>query len=514
MAFSTVQRATSYVGLARDAVRVRRSTNDQVRQKAEKHLIQRMGKLRGLPQKLGQMLSFSNATQADATENLYQELQEDAEPLPLAEVTPILEQAWGMPLEEVLVEIDPIGKAGSIGQVHQAATHDGRQIAIKVQYPGIKRAIRTDLKMLGWLSRPVGNLHRGFDMSGYRQTILNNLMAELDYRQEAQLHDAFRKAVRIPSILVPDVIPHLSTESVLVTNWLEGDRWDDVREHWLESEKKTLAQLLVASFLEGLFLGGTIQADWHPGNFRFRRDDGSIQIVCYDLGSMYQPSDTVRLALARLIQATSDGSEPPLPLFLKLGFSQEYLEPMAKKLPALCRTLFEPFCLDRPYQIADWNLAERVADILGDDRWNFRIAGPPNMAYLMRAFHGLVFYLRGLNANVSWSREFSKVTKRLASSMQSLAIHAPGVETVDFTSLAKHMKIRVTCAGKPKAIVTTAATSIEHLEDLLDEDLLDRIARRGIDLREVVAEARRRCYAPGSVFELQEGTKHIVVTLE
>jgi len=80
--------------------------------------------------------------------------------------------------------------------------------------------------------------------------------------------------------------------------------------------------------------------------------------------------------LARLIQATIARTEPPWPLFLKLGFNHEYLEPMADKLPALCRTLFEPFCVEYPYDLADWQLGSRMSDLLGDDRWNFRIAGP------------------------------------------------------------------------------------------------------------------------------------------
>ena len=126
------------------------------------------------------------------------------------------------------------------------------------------------------------------------------------------------------------------------------------------------------------------------------------RLLLYDFGCVYQPSDDERLALLRLIRATISGSESPYPLFLKLGFNAEYLEPLADKLPALCRVLFDPLVAEYAYDMADWRLDERVADILGDDRWNFRIAGPPALVFLLRTFHGLTHYLSGLGTPVRW----------------------------------------------------------------------------------------------------------------
>ena len=514
MALQTLHRAAHYAVMARDAARSRRAPNELVRQKAEGHLIQRMGKLRGLPQKLGQILSFGEETESRAAENPYRLLQENAQPLPLSDLTPVLEQAWNAPIEQHVESIDSQGKAGSLGQVHQATLHDGRQVAVKIQYPGIDQAVRTDLKMLGWLSRPVGSLRRGFNLSGYRQAILDDLKLELDYQREADSHVVLRRVFSNPAIVIPEVIEELSTDRVLVTDWLEGDHWDTVCKSWSTEEKQSLARLLLTSFLEGLFLGGAMQADWHPGNFRFRRDNSQAELVCYDLGSIVRPSDDERFALARLIQATRDCNESPLPLLLSLGFASEYLEPLAAKLPALCRVLFEPFCVDRPYNLSEWKLKERVADILGEDRWNFRIAGPPHLVFLLRAFHGLTYYLEGLNADLFWSRPFDDVVQQLSPQWQNLQLRTPEIDVPSFGSLAKHMKIRVTHNGKLKAAISTSASSIEHLGDLLDDELQNQIAQRGIDLNEVVAEARRRCYAPGTVFELEDGSKHVVVTLE
>src|SRR5690606_7472882 len=94
-------------------------------------------------------------------------LQDAADPLPLSEIRPLLESAWKCPLEQVLQRIESRGRAASIGQVHLAILNDGREVAVKVQYPGIREAIHCDLRSLGWLSAPMGGLSRGFDLQGY-----------------------------------------------------------------------------------------------------------------------------------------------------------------------------------------------------------------------------------------------------------------------------------------------------------------------------------------------------------
>jgi predicted unusual protein kinase regulating ubiquinone biosynthesis (AarF/ABC1/UbiB family) len=292
----------------------------------------------------------------------------------------------------VLGDIDPVGRAASLGQVHRARLRDGTSVAVKVQYPGIREAVRSDLNLLGWLSAPVGNLRRGFDMRAYRRVLRQCLDEELDYRHEADNQAAFfRFAGAEPGLAVPELFPEFVTETVLVSSWEDGDDWDTVRAKWTVDEKRRLAEELLAVFLRGIFDRGMMHADWHPGNVRFRRGGRSPQVLLYDFGCVLRMPRQQSDALLRLIRATMREDESPWPPMIALGFDREFLEPIAAKLPALCRVLFEPFLVEYRYDLADWRLAERVGDILGDDRWNFRIAGPADLILLLRAWHGATY---------------------------------------------------------------------------------------------------------------------------
>jgi len=369
--------------------------------------------------------------------------------------------------------------------------------------------------MLGWLSIPVGNLRRGFDLSAYQAVILEDLNRELDYRHEAQLQAAFADwSDGCQWLVVPRPIDALSTDSVLVSEWEEGERWQDVKRDWSELHRRKLARILVRFFIEGLFQHGLLHADWHPGNFRFRRRGDDISLLVYDFGCVFQPTLTQRLTLLRLIRATGHRDEPPLPLLMALGFNEQYLEPMVDKLPALCQVMFEPFISEAPYDVSRWRLGERIGDILGDDRWNFRIAGAPQLIFLLRAMHGLNFYLQGLGQAVSWSHELKPHLQALGNDADRIVLPSPSVEGRGFASLSKYLKIRVQVDGETKVQLTSPASAIDDLEELLPSDVKRRIDELEIDLASLVSDVRRRGYTPGEVFRLEDAGKQIEAWLE
>lgn len=510
MPTNTIHRTLEYAGLAKDSLRLRWTRDDKSRQAARRLVAQRLGKLRGLPQKVGQMLAFSSDEQhQDAFGGLF----EDAEPLPWSTMRPILTEAWEVDPETLFEQIEPHGKAASLGQVHAATLSQGRKVAIKIQYPGIREAVLADLKGLGWLAQPFGNLRRGFDLEGYQAAILAGLEEELDYRREATNQRQFAAGPgNCHEVIVPRVDAELSSETILVSEWIDGDSWETVQANWTAPEKAELGRRLLRWFLESVFTHGLVHADLHPGNVRFIRGSDGPQIVLYDFGSVYRLTLEERLSLLRLIEATRQQSEAPLPLLAALGFNADLLAPLSARLPALCRVLLEPFCVEHPYNTQQWKLSERLNSLLGNERMNFRIAGPPRLLFLLRAFQAVITYLKGLDAQVMWGRLIQEQLQRHRTEIDQLPL--PRLEAADFSVLARQLKVQVKRGDRVKACVTLPASAIDRLEEFLDPETRKRIEREGLDLAAIVQDVRRRGYVPGPVFELTDPLRDVKVWLE
>ncbi len=522
-----LKRGPGYLDLARQAWRARSARDPAVRDAARRHLATRLGRLRGLPQKIGQILSMAGDEQHAAP---FAALRESAEPLPAEEFLAALREAWNAEPETLLSEFEPRGLAASLGQVHRARLHDGREVAIKLPYPGIREALLTDLSALGWITLPIGGLRRGFDLRGYRDTILHDLEQELDYRGEAQRQTRFAEQLRgCGGWVVPAVIHELSNEHVLVSAWESGQVVESARE-WSESARRTLAAALLHGALHMLFRCGVLHADPHPGNYRFRQHARDAQIVLYDFGSVVELEPRARRALLRLIHDTRAQSGDAFATLLELGFDAELLEPLAERLPALCRVLFEPFCQTGAFALADWRRGERAADILGELRWNFRMAGPPKLVFVLRAFAGLAFYLERLGVDVSWSRALEPILLE-----QRDELIAPGAAVCDatphsteqgqraavtprsrFESMARHLQIVVTQSGSTKVALTFPASAIDDLDELMDEAVQARVKAAGIDTAALLRRVRATGYVPQAVFSLDEShtNKGVRVWLE
>jgi predicted unusual protein kinase regulating ubiquinone biosynthesis (AarF/ABC1/UbiB family) len=302
---------------------------------------------------------------------------------------------------------------------------------------------------------------------------------------------------------------------VLVTAWEDGAGLRHVAETWSEGERKAAGRALLEHAF-GFFRHGFVHADLHPGNFRFRKTtDGGVALVLYDFGCIFRGEPEHRLALLRLIGMTeANADDDPYPLFLKLGFDPAYLEPIADRLPGLCRVLFEPFILASPYHVSRWHLGERVAGVLGEDRWNFRIAGPPSLILLMRMFHGLIHALATLDVELPWRFLLEPIRQQFSQAVDALALAEPPQPARGFGNVAKHLRIHVKREGQTRVQLTSPMQMIDQLDATLDVELRGQIAAQGIDLHEIVARVRASGYRPQEVFRLTTAEKDIRVWLE
>jgi len=258
---------------------------------------QALGHSKGALMKLGQMLSFAAVRSMVPPElqAIYQaalgRLRTEAPPMEPELARVVLERELGAPAYEFFLEFDwdPLA-AASIGQVHAAMLHDGRAVAVKIQYPGIAEAVRADLRnvelLASFLTLTVGGLFLRGQRLGLRSVareIGARIEEELDYRLEASNQAEFASLFRgHPFIRVPGVIEELCTARVLTQELAHGRPWEDaltaeqgLRDQWAEA---------IHRFVMGTYCRhGLFNADPHPGNFLFH-DDGSV--TCLDFGSV------------------------------------------------------------------------------------------------------------------------------------------------------------------------------------------------------------------------------------
>jgi len=483
--------------------------------------------MHGLPQKIGQVISLGELDNDEHTDASYSSLTESGAALPISEIQPLVEEALRAPLGERFRFFSPVGISASIGQVHRATLHDGRSVAVKVQYPGIGDAMGLDLGALDWLTIPFGGFGRGFDMSAYKGEVGAMLASELDYtREAATLRRLATLTDIVPGLELPRVIPELSTDTLLTMTWLSGGTFQETR-HWSAAQRSDTLVILARFFLESIFQARLLHADPHAGNYRFRLENGEARVGVIDFGCAKALPIDFTDALARLFTLALAGethSAPYLACYIDLGFRRELMEPMADRLGAFTALMLEPWLSRTPFDFDQWQLSERMAEVLGEFRWNLRVSGPANAIFVVRAWQGLLAYARALHAPVALRRllevmlgETSPLRSNVVSAARS-SLRTP-IMTRDMidtrtAAVAAHLKISVTEAGAPRVTLTFPGRCADTLEELMPDDLRGRLANEGTHLASIVGASARRGHVPGVLFESTHEQQHVRVWLE
>ncbi|OEV30815.1 ABC transporter ATP-binding protein [Streptomyces nanshensis] len=250
-----------------------------LQQRTAEQLFKVLGELKGGAMKFGQALSVFESALPEEIAGPYRatltKLQEAAPPMPTSTVHEVLAEQMGEEWLELFQEFDDMpSAAASIGQVHHAVWHDGREVAVKVQYPGAGEALVSDLTQLGRFVRMLGPLIPGMDIKPLVTELRDRVTEELDYGLESQAQALYAEEfAEDPDVVIPAVVHQC--EQVLVTEWMDGVPLADVISEGTEEERDRAGQLLARFLCSGTARTGLLHADPHPGNFRLLPADGS-----------------------------------------------------------------------------------------------------------------------------------------------------------------------------------------------------------------------------------------------
>jgi predicted unusual protein kinase regulating ubiquinone biosynthesis (AarF/ABC1/UbiB family) len=375
--------------------------------KSAKSLVKLFSGMRGAAMKVGQTLSAVDlGLVPEEIRPEFQEilatLQQGAKPVSFAAIRKVIEEDLDEKLGDVFATFDetPIASA-SIGQVHRATLHDGRDVAVKVQYPGVAEAIHADMQNLRLGLKLLSTIAPGIDTGAIADEIRERIFEELDYELEASNQKSMARVYRgHPCIVVPEVVSSLCRERVLVMDFVEGRRFAEARE-LPAAQRDRIGEILVRFYLNGPMRHRLLNGDPHPGNALYL-DDGRVAFL--DFGFFKRMSDREVDHLVRSNRATYDrDAEALLALVAELGAlppDPALAQPFLENYEAIFGWLMvdEPLTADAT-KTAD--MMRRYTQMRGQDGFDDMVL-PAEHFVLMRAVMLLIGLLGQLGATNTW----------------------------------------------------------------------------------------------------------------
>ena len=337
-------------GKSKDAVQA------ELMEKAANQLFTVLGELKGGAMKVGQALSVMEAAIPEELGEPYRDaltkLQKDAPPLPAEKVHRVLDAQLGTKWRGRFTSFDdsPVASA-SIGQVHKAVWSDGRDVAVKIQYPGADEALRADLKTMQRMVGVFKQLSPGADIEGVVDELIERTEMELDYRLEADNQRKFAKAYADhPHFAVPRVVA--SAPKVVVQEWIQGVPMAEIIRNGTPEQRDMIGTRLLELTFDAPRRLGMLHGDAHPGNFMLLPDG---RMVVIDFGAVAPLPGGLPVELGMTIRLARDKNyDLLLPTMEKAGFIQKGQQVSAPDIDEMLRQYVEPIEVEVFHYTRKW----------------------------------------------------------------------------------------------------------------------------------------------------------------
>jgi predicted unusual protein kinase regulating ubiquinone biosynthesis (AarF/ABC1/UbiB family) len=366
------------------------------------HIARIMGQMKGAAMKIGQILGTDpDFLSAEFSQHLSL-LHRNAPPMDFATVRAQVEAGLGRPLDAVFAtfEPEPIGSA-SVGQVHRGTLHDGRVVAVKVQYPGIVDTLESDLSLLGNVLQ-VGRVFVSKKrLDEFLAEVRQAMLEEADYTLEARNLDRFvRLLAGWPHVRVPVPHPEFTAPTVLTMEFVPGTKLDDALLAMPEGpQRDLLVRQFVETFVRMFHELHAMHCDPHPGNFLLDPDG---RIVLLDFGCVRDFSPALGDGVLHLLAAYfRRDAEALIECYRRLGFgSDEGSFPSAEVLAEYTDLIFEPIRERGPFDFGAWSVHGRLRTYVRQHMEMLKMVPPAELLLYLRVLAGLKGLLTRMKATI------------------------------------------------------------------------------------------------------------------
>lgn len=377
-------------------------------------IVDTLCRVRGAALKLGQILSIQDNTLiSPQMQAIFERVRHSADFMPEWQMERVMEQEFGPGWESKVASFEhkPFA-AASIGQVHQATLHDGREVAVKIQYPGVAKGINSDINNLMAILKYWDILPKGLYMDNLVAVARRELAWEVDYKREAECAKKFKELVKpYPEYYVPDVIDELSASQVYTMELISGTPVDKLVDAPQELRNKVSHRMLKLTLLE-LYEFNFMQTDPNWSNFLYNED--TDQLMLLDFGACRAFDKSFVDKYIRVIKAAADRDEATVLAYSKeLGFLTGYeAKVMEQAHVEAVMILGEAFARDGPFDFGRQDTTRRIQSLL-PTMLQYRLTPPPEESYsLHRKLSGMFLLCGKLRANINCKELFDDTYAR------------------------------------------------------------------------------------------------------